>query len=219
VATVVWAVFETKKRSFDRIRVQRIDVVEPDGTLRLAISDRARFPGTPIHGKEYARPDRTEAAGLLFMNDEGTEMGGLIWGGSRAKNGEAQSHGHLSFDQYDQNQIFSVDAGREGSSKFSNIVISQRGDWPMTDAIEAEKQFARLPGREQTRAWKHFADTHPGYADRIYLGRQPDGAAALRLKDPDGRDRLVILVGNDGLAHVQFLGPDGKVQRDIAALR
>jgi hypothetical protein len=38
------------------------------------------------------------------MNDEGTEMGGLIFGGQKDSKGEIHHEGHLSFDQYDQDQ-------------------------------------------------------------------------------------------------------------------
>jgi hypothetical protein len=215
LATIFWVAHEFRNRTFDRITAQRIDIVEPDGTLRLTISNRAQFPGTFIHGQEYARPDRRNAAGLLFLNDEGTEMGGLTWGGLRKSDGTPESHGHLSFDQYDQNQIFSIDAGREGSKKFSAIAIADRGDWPLYEAIEAEERISKLPQDLQAPEWRHFEQSHPGYADRIYLGRESSGSAVLRMKDSQGRDRLVLCVDEDGKTSIQFLGADGKVNREI----
>jgi hypothetical protein len=44
------APFRTK--TFDEIQVHRINVVEPDGTLRMVISNRARLPGVIVKGKE-----------------------------------------------------------------------------------------------------------------------------------------------------------------------
>lgn len=41
---------------FDTIDVQRINVREPDGTLRLAISNHALIPGLIYDGKEYPHP-------------------------------------------------------------------------------------------------------------------------------------------------------------------
>ena len=38
-----------RKTTFDEIDVHRINIVEPDGTLRLVISDQARFPGSFFH--------------------------------------------------------------------------------------------------------------------------------------------------------------------------
>ncbi len=74
--------------SFDQITVHRINVIEPDGTTRLVISDKAEFPGSYYHGKEYPRPDR-DVTGMLFNNEEGTENGGLIFGGKKDQSGVA----------------------------------------------------------------------------------------------------------------------------------
>src|SRR5271156_2209378 len=132
VLTIVFAVTvlcgfaALRSQSFDQLTVHRINFVEPDGTPRLIISNRADFPGTFMRGKEYPRPDRRDAAGLLFMNDEASEMGGLIWGGLKDKDGKIQNHGHLSFDQYEQDQIFAIDSGREDQEKFSAIRIGER---------------------------------------------------------------------------------------------
>src|ERR1700723_1106573 len=85
VAFVVGAYFafdhHGSTATFDRIRVHRIDIVEPDGTPRLILSNRASYPGSLFHGVETPRPDRRDVAGMLMMNDEGSEDGGFIWGG------------------------------------------------------------------------------------------------------------------------------------------
>src|SRR3982750_3341477 len=56
LATVLLSGFDVdaqkKKPRFEEITVERINVVEPDGTLRLIISDKARAPGIYIKGKE-----------------------------------------------------------------------------------------------------------------------------------------------------------------------
>ena len=46
-----------KVETFDEITVHRINVTEPDGTLRLVISNRARLPGVMVQGKE-GKPTR-----------------------------------------------------------------------------------------------------------------------------------------------------------------
>jgi len=74
--------------TFDEIDVQRINVREPDGTLRMVISDSAKLPGVIVKGKEQPKVDRPQA-GMIFFNDEGSENGGLIFGGKRDAHGEA----------------------------------------------------------------------------------------------------------------------------------
>ena len=68
----------SRKEAFNEIDVQRINIVEPDGTVRMIISDTARAPGMIIKGKQYPHPDGRKVAGMIFYNDEGTENGGLI---------------------------------------------------------------------------------------------------------------------------------------------
>lgn len=67
---------------FDVIQVHRIDVVEPDGTLRMVISNKNRLPPVIVKGKEHPEfGEPRPQAGMLFYNDEGSENGGLIFGG------------------------------------------------------------------------------------------------------------------------------------------
>ncbi len=90
---------------FDEISVHRINIVEPDGTLRMVISDKASLPGVIVKGKESPPRDRPQA-GMLFYNDEGSENGGLIFGGHRNAQGQvADSGGSLSFDRYGASEV------------------------------------------------------------------------------------------------------------------
>jgi hypothetical protein len=210
-AITVFGGFTTsRKTTFDQIDVRRVNIVEPDGTLRMVISDKAEFPGSFFNGKEIPRTER-QATGMLFLNDEGTEMGGLIYGGRKDKSGAIQSNGHLSFDQYMQDQVFSVDAGQEGSKHYSLISIMDRGDYPITDAIEASKRIETLPPEQQQAEWKKFAGTHPGDASRIVFGRANDASAVLKMRDRQGRDRLLIQVAADGSPIIKLLNEEGKV--------
>jgi hypothetical protein len=46
-----------RNQSFDEIQVRRINIVEPNGTLRMVISNN-RLPGVIIKGKEQPPHDR-----------------------------------------------------------------------------------------------------------------------------------------------------------------
>src|SRR2546423_11098578 len=80
-------VMQSKTAAFEQIDVQRINLVEPDGKVRMIISDKAHFPGSLIKGTEAPRSDR-KTTGLIFIDDDGTEMGGLIFGGTKDKDGK-----------------------------------------------------------------------------------------------------------------------------------
>ncbi|MFZ0640983.1 MAG: hypothetical protein WA020_02260 [Candidatus Acidiferrales bacterium] len=190
---------EEQKTKFTEIDVQRINVVEPDGTLRMVISDKTKFPGIIIKGKESPHPDRS-TAGMLFFNDEGTENGGLIFGGMKDKNGAVSSYGHLSFDRYLQDQVFTIDAEEEGKQKRSGLSIVDDPDWPITDLLNTPRDD-----------WQNFFKTHAPPRQRIYLGRSPDDSASLTLRDKDGNSRIVIKVNPDGSPVIQFLDAAGTV--------
>ena len=88
-------------------------------------SPTSRGSGVIVRGKEYAHPDR-QSAGILFFNDEATENGGLIFGGAKGKDGKAQSYGHLSFDQYEQDQVFTIDSEDQYGLHSSAVTIWDR---------------------------------------------------------------------------------------------
>jgi hypothetical protein len=212
---VVFGVAALRNRTFGTITVRRINIVEPDGTVRLTISNRADFPGAWNRGKEYPRPDRREAAGMLFMSDEGTEQGGFIWGAGQLRDGSIQNHVHLSFDQYEENQIFAIDAGQEGKDKFSRLTMVDQGNYPIEEKRRANEAIDRLPANEQDAAWDKFFATHRSDVKRIELGRSPDGSVGLELRDPDGKVRIILSVRASGEPVLQFISEDGKVVREL----
>jgi hypothetical protein len=211
VATVLGGFAMLRNPQFGIITARRINIVEPDGTVRLTISNRADFPGGWIHKKESPRPDRREAAGMLFMSEEGTEQGGLIWGASQLPEGTIENHGHLSLDQYEENQIFALDAGQEGKDKFSRITITDQGDYPVEEKRNAEDRIGKLPPDKQDDAWADFFATHKHDVNRLILGRAPDGSVGLSLRDGSGRVRILLNVQSDGKSVLQFLDESGKV--------
>jgi hypothetical protein len=203
-----------KNARFDEISVQRIDVIEPDGTTRMILSNRAKSPGLILHRKEYPHPTR-KTAGIVFFDDEGTESGGLIFGGMKSPDGKVSRSGHLSFDQYDQDQVFSIDAGEENGRRQSGITISDRGDYSIMEALEAVTRIQKLPAADQAAEGAKFRASHPGDAQRAYLGRAADKSVGLRLMDERGRERLRLRVNADGSPVIQFLDADGKVTAQL----
>ena len=138
-----------EKHTFGTIDVQRINVVEPNGTLRMVISDQTRFPGAIVKGKQY--PFNRHTAGMLFYNSESSENGGLIFGGQKYSNGTVSSFGHLSFDRYDQDQTFSLDDEQFATGQMTRLAFIDEPKWPMTEIL-------KLPHSQ----WQQFLKTLPG---------------------------------------------------------
>ncbi len=117
---------QPRNAAFDELHVQRIDVVEPDGTTRMVLSNKGRLPPVVIKGQEH--PEMGEArpqAGLIFYNDEGTENGGLIFGGRKNVRGDVvDSGGSLSFDKYGAGQIVQLAGIDDKEDRFAGLGVS-----------------------------------------------------------------------------------------------
>ena len=61
-------------------------------------------PGIYFHNEEYPHTSGGRPAGMYFMNDEGTEAGGIIFSGNKKKDGRPFSLVQFSMDNYDQDQ-------------------------------------------------------------------------------------------------------------------
>jgi hypothetical protein len=150
--TVVYG-FSAARRSetVDQITVHRINVVEPDGTLRMVISNRNKLPGIIVRGTEqpFARPQ----AGILFYNEEGSENGGLIFSGRKNEKGEVvDSGGSLSFDKYGDNQIVQLAGVDDSTDKFAGLIVSDKNRriWVGREAT-GEAMVTLMDGKGKTR--------------------------------------------------------------------
>ncbi len=210
---VIWfgltaAAPSAQNAKFDTIDVGRINVREPDGTLRMTIASSARAPGFIGGGKEYPRPDR-RMAGMLFFNDEGTENGGLIFAG-KDESGRGTSGGSLTFDRYHQDQVVQLFGFEEGQERSAGIKVNDqpegRLDFPAVDRVRT------LPASQQDAAYRA---ANVGGTQRLFAGRATDKSSQLVLRDGQGRKRLVLRVGEDGATSIDFLDQAGKVQRTV----
>ena len=207
--TVFTGTAKSRKTSFEEIDVQRINVVEPDGTIRLVLSSKALFPGILFKGKEYPHPNR-KTAGILFFNDEGTENGGLTFGGAKDASGKVSAYGHLSFDQYNQDQVFTLDASEDGGNRKVGVSVWDRPDYSIEELIVLTERVKNLPESEQKAEISKFLAGRESAYPRLYLGKSHNGSVSLRLNDRQGRERLVMEVAPDGAPAVRFLDQDGK---------
>lgn len=192
------------------IDVQRINVREPDGTLRMVLSGAALEPGIIVGGREQPHPNR-RSAGILFYNDEGTENGGLIFDGKQGRDGKPHSSGSLTFDRYKQDQVVQLTANEDANDRSAGLVVNDHPDAAMDFA--AIERAGKLPPDAQAAALRaaNVATTR-----RVFVGRTTDGASEVQLRDATGKNRLVLKVDAVGQAVIVFLDPNGRALRTIS---
>lgn len=219
VLTLVFAVVvltgaaATRSEKFDIIDVQRINVREPDGTLRMVLSNKTAFPGAIFGDREYTHP--RPMAGMIFYNDEGMENGGLIFNGSRDDAGNTNSGGHLSFDPYDRDQALSLTQIEEDGTVRAALQINDTGTTSIESMFREMERIKTLPEADRDEAMEALGSQSDTGARRLFVGKNDKQASVIALSDASGKPRLLLRVKPEGGASIEFLDANGEVQRTL----
>ena len=204
----------TQNQKFTEIDVERINIVEPDGKLRMVISNRPRsigpiYKGTPFGYAGGGRP------GMIFFNDEGTENGGLTFTGSRNAEGRYRASSGFSFDQFDQDQILYFQYSDNNGQRRTGMTIADRADVNIFDLVQQRDSINKMPeGTARTAALEKLLgprDGVPMFAQRIYVGRDQSKNAMVNLSDKNGKLRIRMMVDSLNRPSLDFLDEAGKV--------
>ncbi len=165
-------------QDFDEITVHRIRVVEPDGTLRMVISN---YDGLPSNARGGRGQNRRPGAGMIFYNNEGVENGGLIFGGHRDAQGKVVDSGlSLSFDKYGVGgQMVQLAGISDSANRFAGLRVNDTA----------------IGGPNTNRVW--VGNTDDGAATvaltdsqgrrRIVMQVKADGSSSLTFLDANGK--------------------------------
>ncbi|MBC3876709.1 hypothetical protein H8K38_02690 [Undibacterium sp. FT79W] len=221
VVALTGAKIPSKYVEFDEISVGRINVVEPDGTKRMIISSKARFPGDFEMNKETLRPDRASFAGILFLDENGNENGGLIQKGSESKDGKINAGLSFTFDRYRQDQTLQLEHKSDENNSISGISINDVPNYKvtsMTDIRRFKSESDKLTRDESNAYWERLSTEGRLAENRIYMGTTADKGSALSLKDAKGRTRMLLLVTAQGKSEIRMMDEDGNIVKTISAI-
>ncbi len=207
-------------QQFETIDVQRINVLEADGTTKMIITNAGLFPtgNEKINGRP-TNADRKKRAGMLFFNEDGIEAGGLIYDGAKRENGHSAGLS-LTFDQYDGDQVMQLlttDTQR-GTERFvsSTLVFNDR------PAKESQQKTAEImneltelrksdPEAFKTKYAEYQAKELIGGAPRIMLGKSRSQNNGLFLFDDQGRPRAMFYLDKDNQPKLEAFDEEGNV--------
>lgn len=203
IGVALWAAFSKRPdgERFQEIDVERINLVEPDGTLRMLITSAGRFP----------RDHREPVAGMLFFNSDGIENGGLILEGTR-RTGKVEQTVHLSMDRYDQDQTLVLQHHENGGKYHSVLRVQDRPERSLREMIARHTQIMAMPeGPARDQALAAFEQELGPSPVRLVAGRDVHESAIVTLADGDGRTRIRLQVTKAGEARLEFLDAAGGV--------
>ena len=194
----------------DELTVQRLNVVDANGTLRMVLSNKDRMHPGVMDGKMINRP--RPVAGMLFFNDVGDEVGGLTFTGQEV-NGQGTANGGLMFDQWKQDQTIGIQYSESRGQRSAGLRVWDRSDTQrLSELIEALNAANAITDAEARAAAVQAAraKAQPGH-QRLFVGKDQSRASVVNLFDANGKARLTLKVDAEGAASIEFLDADGKV--------
>ncbi len=203
-------------KSLGEITVERINVVDANGTLRMVLSGKDKMHPGVMDGVTIDRP--RPVAGMLFFNDQGDEVGGLTYTG-REENGTRRADAGLMFDQLKQDQTIGLNYTESGGRRTAGFQVWDRADSHLSELIakfnDANKMTDATAKAATIAAIRASASPGPR---RLFVGKNADKASTIVLSDANGKPRLTLTVDASGNPRIEFLDETGKVIARIPAM-
>ncbi|MGJ1407176.1 hypothetical protein [Sphingobacterium siyangense] len=207
-------------QKFSEIDVERINIVEKDGTVKMVITNVDRFPnGTSKINNRPTNADRKKRSGMLFFNEEGIECGGFIYDGRKTENGHSAGLS-LTYDQYDGDQVMQLltqDIGKgDNRSVSSTLAFNDRPNKESqlkTMEIMQELEVLRKkdPKAMEEKYKEYEAQGILGGVPRVMLGKSRSQNNGLFLFDDKGMPKAMFYVDKKNNAKLDFYDETGNV--------
>lgn len=200
-----------KALSIPEITTERLNIVGKEGNKYIVLSNPDKQALATINGKPV-NPEKMErnVAGLLFFNEEGDEIGGLVYGID-----STDSYQLLTFDQRKNDQIMALrkdeylEDGRwkkqyglllqERSEKQIDIIMSElNAIGKISDSLLREKKLSDFYNSSENLA-----------PQRLFIGRTYSENVGLYLMDKDNKPRLQLYVDKAGKPHIESFDEEG----------
>lgn len=225
IATVVGVTFITSSafkkignQKFSEIDVERINIVEKDGTVKMIITNVERFPnGTDIINDRPTNEGRKKRSGMLFFNEDGIECGGFIYDGQKTENGHSSGLS-LTYDQYDGDQVMQLltqDSGK-GDNRFVSSTLAFNDRPSKESQLKTAKIMKELDElrKKDPKAMKEKYKQYEqqgliGGVPRVMLGKSKSQNNGLFLFDDKGMPRAMFYVDKENNAKLDFYDDKG----------
>ena len=194
------------------ITTERLNIVGKDGNKFVVLSNPEKQALATVNGKPV-NPQESERniAGLLFFNEDGDEIGGLVYGID-----STNSYQLLTFDQQKNDQIMALRKDeyledgewkkqyglllQERSEKQSNVIISELYNIrKIKDSILREKEYDKFYNNPENLA-----------PQRLFIGRTYSENVGLFLMDENNNPRLQIYLDEKGEPHIESFDENGE---------
>ncbi|MEN7551760.1 hypothetical protein AAG747_27845 [Rapidithrix thailandica] len=193
--------------SLEELTVERINVVEKNGDLKLVISNSERQHNGIINGAVL--PERERPAGLIFFNSFGDECGGLVYDGNENEAGMV-----LSVDKFRDDQVMQVQYMENTKNKKRKYGL-QLWDYPQENSVEARnkryKEIQNIQDKEAVKkAYAQMKEEGLVAENRLFLGKNFNKDVGLFINDEKGNPRIKLYIDEANTAKLEFLDEKGE---------
>lgn len=214
LVTIIFSVFlltafvtQKKNQKFEEIDVERINLVEKDGKLRMVIANGARQHPGMVDGKLIPR-DGPRPAGMIFFNERGDEVGGLTFTGDAGKG----QYSSLTFDKFRGDQTIAFQHLENGSGTYFSGISFNDENLNTPERSAKFEAIRKLPTEaERKAAYAEMDAKGENLVGRLIMGKGRDKSSLINLSDAKGRKRLSITVSAEGTPKINFYDEAGKI--------
>ena len=201
------------------IEAERINIVNEDGTVVMAISNKQRIAAPRMEGKAYPVEmiERQHFAGIIFFNEEGNEIGGLVYNSKDLEDGRKFGSGHLSFDRHRDNQVINLEHKENihGLVKSGLSIYDRKGDGSFKKNLDLmeEYRYAEISEERKKEIVSEIREMRAKGelgAERLFLGSKNE-IPQLSLKDNQGKERIKVFVDSLNRARIHFFDEAGEI--------
>jgi len=187
-------------KTFKEITAQRINIVSPEGDLRMVLSNSdLQTPGR-MNGVKL--PDRMRQQGIVFFNKDGDEVGGLVF----------DNRGLVfSVDKYKNDQIMQLQyfSDEQGASKYGLQLWEIEGKLDLMDRLKARDSLSKL-NYDHEKVNKILTEMNDRLLSpqRMFVGKLYNGDVGLFIKDNEGNIRIktfAVVKWQDSPLRLSFL--------------
>ncbi|MGM0408923.1 MAG: hypothetical protein ACQERU_13150 [Bacteroidota bacterium] len=198
---------------FDEITVERINVVEPDGKLKMVISNSEKQHPGMFDGEILM--ERNRPPGIIFFNEEQDEVGGLIYRGNK-DDGAGMV---LSFDQYKNDQVMQMQYQRNknGKQKYGVNIWDRPEKFTLPRLISAMDSLKKegVSNKQMMEVLQDMNDGYPISAQRLFTGKDYNEQVGVFIKDEFGNDRINLFIDKNNEPKFQILDKDGDIIKEF----
>ncbi|WP_432411674.1 hypothetical protein [Rasiella sp. SM2506] len=217
-ALFLFAFKTNQNQKFGTIDVERINIVEADGTVKMIITNVAQFPnGTTTVNNTVLNKDRKKRSGMLYFNEDGIECGGFIYDGTKDENGHSSGLS-LTYDQYDGDQVMQLlttDVGK-GDERRVTSALTFNDRAPNETQQGVQKIMEELNGIKDEKLRKQKQQEYVdkgliGAKTRIMLGKTRSQNNGLFLFGDNGATKAMFYVDKHNKVKLEVYDDEGKV--------